>query len=529
MTRLFIRFYVSVVIVLFLAWYIYGLVLQRRSDADWARVVEEAHGGGARLVARELNAVPPETRDQRLKKINEKFDYLVDVVALTDLPDPLQKRISNGADVASFRAMGVVIATLGNGSEVVQLGPFPDYTFLSIENSISGWMRLIASKIDVAPPNEHAGILKDLQQQFDIPITIEKNAELSDWPRQRIAEGANAVVFAEEEHVGEPRNWFAVATLTSKSDLVRVGPFPSFEESEPKAATTTLSLVLFPAALAIALLLRPMARQLSHVENAAKAIAAGDFSARVDERSIGEAKPLASAFNNMAGRTERLLRTQRELLQAVSHELRTPLARMGFAIDLTRDAKTAQEREERLQSLEDATEDLNALVEELLRYVRLEDSLPKLAIEDIELFSVVETLINKYALTMPTVEFEIGAGLRDGNIVVRAERVSLARVLSNLLANAGRFSQSRVVVEAHRKEDGIVITVDDDGPGIPEGDRDRVFEPFVRLNESGNGVGLGLALVLRIVRGHDGVVAVDTSPLGGCQMQVVWPESKTPA
>lgn len=56
-----------------------------------------------------------------------------------------------------------------------------------------------------------------------------------------------------------------------------------------------------------------MARQLSHVENAAKAIAAGDFSARVDERSIGEAKPLASAFNNMAGRTERLLRTQREL------------------------------------------------------------------------------------------------------------------------------------------------------------------------------------------------------------------------
>ena len=247
MTRLFIRFYVSVVIVLFLAWYIYGLVLQRRSDADWARVVEEAHGGGARLVARELNAVLPESRDQRLKKINEKFDYLVDVVALTDLPDPLQKRISNGADVASFRATGVVVATLGNGSEVVQLGPFPDYTFLSVENSISGWMRLIASKIDVASPNERAAILNDLQQQFDIPITIEKNAELSDWPRQRIAEGANAVVFAEEEQVSEQRNWFAVATLANKSDLVRVGPFTSFEESEPKAATTTLSLVLFPA------------------------------------------------------------------------------------------------------------------------------------------------------------------------------------------------------------------------------------------------------------------------------------------
>ncbi len=74
MTRLFIRFYLGVLIVLFLAWYIHGSVLKRRADEELARVMKEAHGGGARLVARELDASPPESRDQVLKSLRERFD-----------------------------------------------------------------------------------------------------------------------------------------------------------------------------------------------------------------------------------------------------------------------------------------------------------------------------------------------------------------------------------------------------------------------------------------------------------------------
>jgi signal transduction histidine kinase len=99
----------------------------------------------------------------------------------------------------------------------------------------------------------------------------------------------------------------------------------------------------------------------------------------------------------------------------------------------------------------------------------------------------------------------------------------LKRALGNLLANAARFGESRVVIDIDDSPHELAIVVDDDGPGIPLGDRQRVFEPFVRLEKSGRGAGLGLALVKRIAANHGGTVDAQESPLGGCRIRTVWP------
>lgn len=224
----------------------------------------------------------------------------------------------------------------------------------------------------------------------------------------------------------------------------------------------------------------------------------------------------------MASRTEALVRTQRELLQAVSHELRTPLARINFAIDLIRTAGNADERESRLNALDTAAQDLNELVGELLQYVRLETGLPQHASEGVDLLPVVEELIEKASLTHIEIEFQIGPTLARGDISVVADRNGVTRVLSNLLSNASRFARHRIVVDATIDSTETTIDVDDDGPGIPETDRERVFEPFVRLEESDSGVGLGLALVKRIITNHNGTVTALPSPLGGCRMRTFW-------
>jgi signal transduction histidine kinase len=94
------------------------------------------------------------------------------------------------------------------------------------------------------------------------------------------------------------------------------------------------------------------------------------------------------------------------------------------------------------------------------------------------------------------------------------------------LSNAGRFAKSRVSISAAAVANGAtIIDIDDDGEGIPEADRERVFEPFVRLQDSApaSGVGLGLALVKRIVAQHGGSVQALTSPLGGCRIRTTWP------
>jgi two-component system sensor histidine kinase RstB len=112
---------------------------------------------------------------------------------------------------------------------------------------------------------------------------------------------------------------------------------------------------------------------------------------------------------------------------------------------------------------------------------------------------------------------------------VHADASGLQRALSNLVGNACRYAKRRVRVSAAPLPEQVAIDIEDDGVGIPEADRTRVLEPFVRLEtaaESGNakGVGLGLALANRIVEAHGGQVQIDDSPLGGCKIRTTWPK-----
>ncbi|MBL7044879.1 MAG: HAMP domain-containing protein [Pirellulaceae bacterium] len=525
MTWLFIRFYLCVLVVLALAWYIHSSVLKSRADAEWERVIVAAHAGGARLAASELTASPPETREQTLSRLREQFDYPIDAVSLAELPAAVRRQIFAGDDVACYRVdeRYCVVAALSEDDQVVRLGPFPRYDLREIEEAIGGWMRLVADKLNAAAIDKRQALLDEVNARFNLPVDIARRDELPDWPRGRIARGEDIVFYSPDAQLDD--QWFAAAPLSDEAELVRFGPFPNFERVEQKAATTTLALVLLPTALAIALLLRPVAGQLRHVERAAKEIASGNLGARVDERRVRSAKPLAQSFNHMASRTEALIRTQRELLQAVSHELRTPLSRMRFAIELIETAKDDGQRKRRLEELDAATEDLDELVGELLTYVRMETLQPQLNMELISLRDMFDVLIPKYAALHPPVHFELSEMVSSSGDAIFADRTGFQRAMGNLLSNAGRHAKSQVTVSAACGNEFVTVDVDDDGQGIPECDRERVFEPFQRLDDgtNGHGVGLGLALVKRVVTQHGGVVEVLASPSGGCRVRTTWP------
>lgn len=423
MTRLFFRFYLAVLFVLFSAAVVQNIITQRQNDSHNVEVVEAALSGGVRLARDTFSAFPQIERQELLQVVQSRFAYPVRIMPVSDVPDYVASRLAAGSDVVfhldQTTRKGMLKTSLAGTNEVLSFGPLPEF----------------------AGPS-----------QLDLIIGV--------------------------------------------------------------------IVVLAVAALAIALLLRPMASQFRLIEHTAMAIAGGDFSARVDEAKVTSTKALAQAFNNMAGRTETLLRTQRELLQAVSHELRTPLSRIHFAVDLIRTSATVEEREQRLQSVTDAVEDLDLLVGELLSYVRLESNVPDLQLSDVELLPLVQELIRKTSLMYPEKSFELGPELANSNVVVQGERTSLERALSNLLNNAGRHARSQVVINAVADAGQVSVCVDDDGPGIPVADRQRIFEPFVRLSEDGSGAGLGLALVQRIARVHGGAVAASDNALGGCRISL---------
>jgi signal transduction histidine kinase len=386
-----------------------------------------------------------------------------------------------------------------------------------IEEALSGGVRLARDTFSAFPQIERHELLREVQSRFSYPVEIVPFSSVPEQAASRLAAGKD-VVF----HYGK-QGGMLTTSLAGTSDVLSFGPLPQFASPSQMELLIGLVVVLAVTAVAIALLLRPVAQQFRLIESTAMQLAAGDFSARVDERKVASTRTLAQAFNYMAGRTESLLRTQRELLQAVSHELRTPLSRIQFATDLIRTSKTDAERETRLKSVEDATEELNALVGELLQYVRIETSEPRFQLTDIDLLPLLRGLIEKTTVLHPEKAFEIGDSLKLNQPTVHADRSGLERAFGNLLNNAGQQAATKIMIDAKDSADCVDLMIDDDGPGIAEADRERVFEPFVRLNQSGTGTGLGLAIVRRIATLHGGKVYAAGNVMGGCRMHISLP------
>jgi two-component system sensor histidine kinase RstB len=204
---------------------------------------------------------------------------------------------------------------------------------------------------------------------------------------------------------------------------------------------------------------------------------------------------------------------------------------MRFSIELIETANDEGQRKRRLEELDAATEELDELVGELLTYVRMETLEPQLNAELISLQDMSDVLIPKYAALYPSVRFELSEMVGSGGCALFVDRTGFQRAIGNLLSNAGRHAKSQVTVTVASGSEVVTVDVDDDGKGIPDCDRECVFEPFRRLDNgpTGQGVGLGLALVKRIVTQHGGKVVVLTSPLGGCRIRTTWPTGQVKA
>jgi len=272
----------------------------------------------------------------------------------------------------------------------------------------------------------------------------------------------------------------------------------------------------------IALWSRSHWQGLQSLSRMADEFGAGKLSVRAHLRPSDAVYPLAERINHMAGRIEDLMEAQRSLLHSVSHELRTPIARLEFALELL-DAKARDpELSRRIAAMEGDLSELNNLVKELLDMSKL-DSARTLQRAPVEL----EALLRDCCATLPPSPQQVACELAAGIGAIEADARLLARAVGNLLRNAQKYAQGRIVLSARRTPDGVEIGVDDDGPGIPEQERDRIFDPFYRLDRSRDratgGFGLGLSIAHKAVALHGGTLRVETSTLGGARFVIALP------
>jgi len=291
--------------------------------------------------------------------------------------------------------------------------------------------------------------------------------------------------------------------------------------------------------LLAAILSRRIARPISAVSDAAMRVAAGDLSARANllpgDRETTE---LARNFNSMAQGLQALEQERRDTVASIAHELRTPLTVMQARLDAIEDGIYPLDQEQVLQ-LSAQTQLLTRLVADL-RTLSLAEA-GRLTIHPAQ----IEPLALARSVAQDIQAARAGSAVQGGDLVqvevqgtegsLRADPDRVRQVLVNLTENAFKHARSRVLLTVQPGQDtdesaGLHIHIDDDGPGIPAAERERVFENFVRLETSrsrdSGGTGLGLAVVRALMLAHGGEVRLGASPLGGTRASLQFPAAE---
>ncbi|RVT44750.1 two-component sensor histidine kinase [Rheinheimera sediminis] len=368
------------------------------------------------------------------------------------------------------------------------------------QSQVPPWVMLIADNLANQLRTQS---LPDTQLSLALPITLLPAGSIL-WSATELAalEAGQVVPLFTRDQV------FFYAM--QQGELWQLGPTDLSESTVPSYWFSLLFLGLL--AIAVWLWLWPVARDIQKLKQQLLNPAGTTV---VPARSF--IAPIASSFELMRQKIQRLLALQREMTQAVSHELRTPLARLSFALELS-----ALTQDEKQLMLNDVKE-LEQLVDEMLDYARLESAQPQLKMQQVDLSELLQNLVEKLS-ALPGASIELSL---NQSCVYVCDGHYLERAVQNLLVNAKRFARSKVVLVLESAADSIEIRVEDDGPGIAVEQRAEILKPFVRLDPSRQkgfgGFGLGLAIVCRVLEWHKASLDVDESPLGGACFRIKLP------
>ena len=322
-----------------------------------------------------------------------------------------------------------------------------------------------------------------------------------------------------DHHHGQKRwrrYWFtaSVAMGDGRWLNVAVGPPPG---APPWGRTFLLAFVLSALAVAVVTVLmgRRISKPMQRLATAADRLGRGEEVGDLPEAGPLEMRSTVRAFNLMRERLDRFVRDRTAMLAAISHDLRTPITSLRLHTELVEDERTRAK-------IVAALDEMQRMTEETLAFIREDMRQEETRTVDLH------ALIDSVAADLADLGHEIAVpeSAESGRVLVACRPVALRRAFRNLLENAAAYGV-RATARIVRDDAGLRVVIEDEGPGIPEVDLERVFEPFVRLEASRSrdtgGTGLGLAIARTIVRGHGGDIRLENREGGGLRATIALP------
>ena len=389
----------------------------------------------------------------------------------------------------------------------------------------AGQIFLLEQYIDQAPADEWLARLNKVREVSDVTLELQPlAAALAALPASRrtpLLQGALVL------DVGGKGYYRRVDTrgaryAGSEGDVLHAQNLPIDVGQALRMEAIRFAVIALCLLLPLAWWTRAHGRSLAALSRMADDFGQGRLDARARVGPASSIAPLAGRINEMAERIGSLLEARKHLLLSVSHELRTPIARLEFGLALLAERHAAGQPAMlgRIGAMEADVGELKTLVNELLGLMRLDhgQALP------CQPFALAPLLHGCAAASGGPPQLTLSADIAGDLGELHGDPGLLARAVGNLLGNAAKYAVACIALSASRDGDMLCIVIDDDGPGIPAEERERVFAPFYRLareqDHAAAGHGLGLAIAARAVMLHGGSIAVGDSPLGGARFTI---------
>lgn len=384
----------------------------------------------------------------------------------------------------------------------------------SLDDLMKSSLYLIRSELREIPPHDWARTLKelDLNLSFDLRIEPMKDFDLAPPAMQRLRDGD--IVALDEKYT-------FIQRIPRSHYVLAVGPVPYlyYLHQMRLLDLALLGFIAISLAFPVFIWMRPHWQDMLKLESAAQRFGEGHLTERIHFDSGSSFDRLGIAFNQMADNINALIASKKQLIDGIAHELRTPLVRLRYRLEMSENLTGAES-----QALNRDIGQLEALIEELLTYARLDRPQTELHLSTPDLPVWLQTHINDVQSVNP--QRKLLTAITPGAYGALDMRL-MERVLDNLMNNAMRYSETTLRIGLDLQGSQAILCVEDDGPGIEPAEREKVFEPFVRLDPSRDratgGCGLGLAIVRSIAQAMGGTVRCEASELGGARFVFSWP------
>ncbi|KJO77914.1 sensor protein RstB [Enterobacter hormaechei] len=384
----------------------------------------------------------------------------------------------------------------------------------SLDDLMKSSLYLMRSELREIPPHDWARTLKelDLNLSFDLRIEPMKDFDLAPPAMQRLRDGD--IVALDEKYT-------FIQRIPRSHYVLAVGPVPYlyYLHQMRLLDLALLGFIAISLAFPVFIWMRPHWQDMLKLESAAQRFGEGHLTERIHFDSGSSFDRLGIAFNQMAENINALIASKKQLIDGIAHELRTPLVRLRYRLEMSENLTGAES-----QALNRDIGQLEALIEELLTYARLDRPQTELHLSTPDLPVWLQTHINDVQSVNP--QRKLLTAITPGAYGALDMRL-MERVLDNLMNNAMRYSETTLRIGLDLQGSQAILCVEDDGPGIEPAEREKVFEPFVRLDPSRDratgGCGLGLAIVRSIAQAMGGSVRCEASELGGARFVFSWP------